>query len=95
MDRSVAIQVIVRTFGLRGRDSSLTWMPTGLCAGTTVRDLLAQLRARARPGDRLASVQNDTLLMLVNGRPIQYLSGWETVLRDGDEITCMLKTAGG
>ncbi|HSB89489.1 MAG TPA: MoaD/ThiS family protein [Anaerolineales bacterium] len=95
MERTAGIQVIVRTFGLRGRDSSLTRMPTGLSAGTTVGDLLAHLRTRARPGDRLASVQSDTLLVLVNGRPIQYLSGWETVLRDGDEITCMLKTAGG
>ena len=95
MELTPVIQVIVRTFGLRGRDSAVTWSPTDLSAGTTARDLLAQLRARAVPDDRLATFPPDTLLVLVNGRPIQYLGGWETVLHDCDEIVYMLKTAGG
>jgi molybdopterin converting factor small subunit len=61
----------------------------------TVSGLLAQLRAQAKPDDRLASVPCEALLVLINGRPIQYLDGWDTVLRDRDEVAYLLKTAGG
>jgi molybdopterin converting factor small subunit len=60
-----------------------------------VSALLAQLRSQAAPTDRLASADPDALLVLVNGRPVQYLQGWETRLGEQDEITFLLKTAGG
>jgi molybdopterin converting factor small subunit len=95
MKPAPVIQVVVRTFGLRGRDSGRTRMAGDLSGGTTVSGLLTQLRSRATPDDRLVTVHPDALLVLVNGRPIQYLDGWDTVLRDRDEIAYMLKTAGG
>lgn len=90
-----SVDITVRLFGLRGSDSGLTHLPTCVASGFTVRALLDQLRAQAAPTDRLASVNPDALLALVNGRPAQYLQGWDTPLNEGDEISFLLKTAGG
>lgn len=95
MEQTADIQVIVRLFGLSGGVSRLTRSPIEMPMGTTVQGLLDRLRSQAAPGDRLAAVHPDGLLVLVNGHPIQYLDGWNTVLRDRDEITYLVKTAGG
>jgi molybdopterin converting factor small subunit len=95
MSATPVVQVVVRIFGLRGRDSRLRRMPARLPGGTSVRGLLARLRSQAAADDRLVTVDPEALLVLVNGRPIQYLDGWDTALREGDEIACLLKTAGG
>lgn len=90
-----SVDITVRLFGLRGRDSGLTHLPTCVASGFTLRALLDQLRAQAAPTDRLASVDPEALLVLINGRPAQYLQGWDTPLNEKDEITILLKTAGG
>jgi molybdopterin converting factor small subunit len=89
------VHVSVRLFGLRGGDSRLTHLPTSVPAGMTVRALLDELRSQAAPTDRLAVVDPEALLTLINGRPVQYLQGWDTRISEQDEITFLLKTAGG
>lgn len=89
------VNITVRLFGLRGGDSRLTRLPDSVPAAMTVRALLDQLRTQAAPTDRLASADPDALLVLINGRPVQYLQGWDTRLSEQDEITFLLKTAGG
>jgi molybdopterin converting factor small subunit len=95
MTAAVGIQVSVKTFGLCGGDSVARRTPAFLPQGATVGNLVDRLRSQAAPTERLAAVPPDALLILINGRPIQYLGGWSTRLADGDEIAMLLKTAGG
>ncbi len=91
----MASQVTVILFGLKGGHASKTRLTEPVGSDTTVGDILLRLRGAARPGERLATVDPEALLVLVNGQPINYLDGWETCVRPGDEITYMLKAAGG
>ncbi len=65
---------------------------------TTLRELLALLSerhpglgGRVFRGDALA----DDIIVLVNGRSIDWLNGLETKIREGDEVTIMPPAGGG
>jgi molybdopterin converting factor small subunit len=64
-----------------------------------LRDVLRDLKRRDH--GPLEKFINDDLLpiegsvILVNGRNILSLDGWETIIQDGDEITFLAPVAGG
>ena len=88
-------QVIVRLFGLRDGHSRLNKFSEVIGSETTVQDLWSRIQSTAKPGERLATVDPKALLVLVNGRPVHLLGGWQARLNDRDEVTFMLKVAGG
>ncbi len=92
---SARINLSIRLFGMRGKDAGINFLPEIVQSGTTVQDIWSSLQGEADPGERLATVPRDALLVLVNGEPIDYGDGWDTILYDGDEITYMVKTSGG
>ncbi len=69
--------------------------------GATIQGLLSRLRELW--GDRLSSrlfhPGTERLLpyitLMVNGRSVQFLSGTETALHDGDEVLLLPPVAGG
>ena len=69
--------------------------------GTTIQGLLSRMKELW--GDRLSShlfhPGTDRLLpyitLMVNGRSVQFLSGLETALHDGDEVLLLPPVAGG
>jgi len=63
--------------------------------GMTIQEVWDRVQGSAKSGERLATVDREALLALVNGRPIQYSDGWDTKLNDDDQVTFMIKTAGG
>ena len=88
-------QVQLRLFGLREGHSRLNKISQIINQSKTVGDLWNDLQGMAEPGDRLAAIDREGILALVNGRPIHLLQGWETMVVDQDQVTFMLKTAGG
>jgi molybdopterin converting factor small subunit len=88
-------QVIVRLFGLGKGDASRATLTRTVEPGTTVQTLWHSLQREAMPGDKLATMESASLLVLVNGRPIQFLREWETVLADHDTVSYMPKAFGG
>ena len=72
-----------------------------LATGSTVKDLTSWMVSKW--GDRLSShlykPGSDALLphirLMVNGRPIEFLKGMETILQDGDEFTMLPLVSGG
>ena len=81
---------------------------TRLCArlilppGARVRDLMAKVERKNFEGmggkDSPLSLQDmgqDDLLLILNGRPIQNLRGYDTPLEDGDILAVFPVMAGG
>ncbi len=69
-----------------------------LAGETTLREFLGRLSekypnlgSRIFKGDALA----DDIIILVNGRSIDWLNGLQTRIRDGDEVTIMPPAGGG
>lgn len=91
----MAAEVQITLFGLRGGHASRTRLTERVSPDATVWDILLRLREAARPDERLATLDPEALLVLVNGQPINYLDGWETCVSPGDEITYMIKASGG
>ncbi|NIM95340.1 MAG: hypothetical protein GTO18_16720 [Anaerolineales bacterium] len=87
--------VNIRLFGLSGMASRMNKFSQPIQGATSVELLWAEIQNSAEPGELIATIDRDALLVLVNGRPIHLLDGWQTRAQDGDEITFMLKTAGG
>ncbi len=90
-----AFDVKIKLFGLKGSSSSKTQLTESVENGTTIDDVWLKLRSEANPDDKIATIDRRILLALINGTPIAYLNGWETSLVDGDQITFLIKTAGG
>jgi molybdopterin converting factor small subunit len=88
-------QVNLRLFGLGKGAASKTHLTQTLEPGTTVSTLWEGLRRDADPGDRLATIDREALLVLVNGRPIGFLAGWETQVANNDSVSFMPKAFGG
>ena len=70
--------------------------------GSSVETLLMRVRERAqkeRSDTRnviLAFLDNTgSLIVLLNGMSIYSLSGWKTILQDGDEVSFLPMVAGG
>jgi molybdopterin converting factor small subunit len=63
--------------------------------GATIEDVWEELRSYSKPDETISKIDRRILLALINGTPIVYLDGWYTHLSDGDQITFMIKTAGG
>ena len=88
-------QVHLRLFGLGRGAASKAHLTQSIEPGTTVSTLWEGLRRDADPGDRLATIDREGLLVLVNGRPIGFLAGWETRVADNDSVSFMPKAFGG
>jgi molybdopterin converting factor small subunit len=88
-------QVHLRLFGLGKGDASKVHLTQAIEPGTTVSALWDGLRRDADPGDNMATIEREGLLVLVNGRPIRHLAGWETQLADNDSVSFMPKAFGG
>lgn len=67
--------------------------------GSSVEELLRELKKRFNQenvSSRLAFLANTgSLIILLNGMSIYSLSGWETTLQDGDEVSFLPMVAGG
>jgi molybdopterin converting factor small subunit len=70
--------------------------------GACVRDLMAQVQKenlKNLSGENspmsLQGVAQDDLLLILNGRPIQNLQGYDTPLEDGDILAVFPVMAGG
>jgi len=70
--------------------------------GTSVESLLLQMKARMSEENmeardaKLAFLNNTgSLIVLLNGMSIYSLSGWKTILQDGDEVSLLPMVAGG
>ncbi|HSR11755.1 MAG TPA: MoaD/ThiS family protein [Thermodesulfobacteriota bacterium] len=69
----------------------------GFEEGTCVETLLARLQREAGDGGRKSEFLGTPgmLVVLMNGQSIYSLSGWKTILHDGDEISFLPMVAGG
>ena len=88
-------EVKIRCFGLRRSAAQPTRLRQTLGGPTTVGQLWQRLLESGEVGGELGRVDREALLVLINGRPIHMLRGWNTPLADGDEVTFMLQVAGG
>jgi molybdopterin converting factor small subunit len=88
-------QVHLRLFGLGKGAASKARLTQALEPGTTVKTLWEDLRRDSGPGDNMATIDREGLLVLVNGRPIRFLAGWETQVVDNDSVSFMPKAFGG
>ena len=88
-------QVHLRLFGLGKGDASKVHLTQAIEPDTTVSALWEALRRDADPGENMATIDREGLLVLVNGRPIGHLAGWETQVADNDSVSFMPKAFGG
>ena len=70
--------------------------------GARVRDLMAKVErksfngmSRKNSSPSLKDMGEDDLLLILNGRPVQNLQGYDTPLEDGDVVAVFPVMAGG
>ena len=70
--------------------------------GAQVRDLLAKIKMESYDGMSrkdsslsLMDMGQDDLLLILNGRPVQNIQGYDTPLEDGDVLAVFPVMAGG
>ncbi len=65
--------------------------------GNSVETLLMQIKEKAEPEQNMmAFLSNpDSLIILLNGMSIFSVDGWQTMLREGDEVSLLPMVAGG
>ena len=92
------ITVILKLFPGAFPEKVSIKLPTGSC----VRDLVARAEWKNAEGPRrkksrvpLKDVAPDDLLLILNGRPINNLRGYDTRLEDGDVLSVFPAMAGG
>jgi molybdopterin converting factor small subunit len=88
-------EVHLRLFGLGKGDASKVHLTQPIEPDTTVSALWEGLRRDADLDDNMATIDREGLLVLVNGRPIRHLAGWETQVADNDSVSFMPKAFGG
>jgi molybdopterin converting factor small subunit len=88
-------QVHLRLFGLGKGDASKVHRTQTIEPDTTVATLWEILQRDADSGDNVATIDREGLLVLVNGRPIRHLAGWETQVAEDDNVSFMPKAFGG
>jgi molybdopterin converting factor small subunit len=81
---TVSLKLFNRAFPER---ISLTLQP-----GARVRDLMARVEGSSL---FLKELGQDDLLLILNGRPVQNLQGYDTPLEDGDVLAVFPVMAGG
>ena len=87
---------MINIFGIEVRLKQETFLDP---ASPMLKDVLRGLKDQDQ--GQLERLINDDLLpidgsvILVNGRNILSLDGWETKIQDGDELTFMVPVAGG
>jgi molybdopterin converting factor small subunit len=91
---TVSLKLFNRAFPER---ISLTLPP-----GARVRDLMAKIErkcfegmSRKNSSPSLKDMGEDDLLLILNGRPVQNLRGYDTPLEDGDVVAVFPVMAGG
>jgi molybdopterin converting factor small subunit len=91
---TVSLKLFNRAFPER---ISLTLQP-----GARVRDLMAKVERKSFNGISrknfslsLKDMGQDDLLLILNGRPVQNLQGYDTLLEDGDVLAVFPVMAGG
>jgi molybdopterin converting factor small subunit len=91
---TVSLKLFNRAFPER---ISLTLQP-----GARVRDLMAKVERKSFNGIRrknsslsLKDMGQDDLLLILNGRPVQNLQGYDTPLENGDVLAVFPVMAGG
>jgi len=88
-------KVSIRLYGMQNGHSRINKFDLSIETGMTIQEVWDRVQGSAKSGERLATIDREALLALVNGRPIHYSDGWDTQLCDDDQVTFMLKTAGG
>lgn len=88
-------EIRVRLYGLGEKAGRFQEEAMTVAQGATVRTLWEELRARARGDEFLARIDEQAVLVLVNGNPIHHLDDWDTVLKEGDKVSLMVKAFGG
>ena len=94
------MKVEVRAFATLSNLLGGGFLEVELPEGSTVGDLLAELVRRFGKPFREAVMEEDGRLskyvkVFVNGRDIDFLSGLDTALRDGDEVALIPLAGGG
>jgi molybdopterin converting factor small subunit len=90
------MKVIVNIIGVEVKLKQETQLES---VSPLLKDVLRTLKDQDR--DQLKRFINDDLspidcsVILVNGRNILSLDGWETYIHEGDELTFMVPVAGG
>lgn len=87
-------RVTVRLFGFGM--PRYKWEELGVSAsGKTVGALCEEIGNLAGKQEPLLALGSENVLVLVNGRPISQLRGWNTPLVEGDEVAILPLVAGG
>jgi len=91
---SVSLKLFNRAFPER--------ISLALPPGARVRDLMAKVERKSFNGmskknssPSLKDMGEDDLLLILNGRPVQNLQGYDTPLEDGDVVAVFPVMAGG
>jgi len=91
---SVSLKLFNRAFPER--------ISLALPPGARVRDLMAKVErksfngmSRKNSSPSLKDMGEDDLLLILNGRPVQNLQGYDTPLEDGDVVAVFPVMAGG
>jgi molybdopterin converting factor small subunit len=97
-DRKKSITVHIKMFGYASPKRDTIEIPEG----ALVRDLMARVEERHFPDQECKGpsllrkgIARDDLLLILNGRFINDLQGFETPLKDGDEFVVFPVMAGG
>lgn len=96
----MAMSVTLKFIGTLRHASGKSELALGICGALSVKELISKLviempaLKQSMDLQRLEELQSN-LLILVNGREISVLNGFETMLKDGDEIVFVPVVHGG
>ncbi|MEM2999265.1 MAG: MoaD family protein [Candidatus Bathyarchaeia archaeon] len=94
------MSVTLKFIGTLRHASGKSELALGICGALSVKELISKLviempaLKQSMDLQRLEELQSN-LLILVNGREISVLNGFETMLKDGDEIVFVPVVHGG
>ncbi|MCW4008387.1 MAG: MoaD family protein [Candidatus Bathyarchaeota archaeon] len=97
---NTAMAVTLKFVGTLRHASGKSELALGICGALSLRELISKLvmeipaLKQSMDLQRLEELQSN-LLILVNGREISVLNGFETMLKDGDEIVFVPVVHGG
>ncbi|MGB9914509.1 MAG: MoaD/ThiS family protein [Candidatus Bathyarchaeales archaeon] len=94
------MSVTLKFIGTLRHASGKSELALGICGALSVKELISKLviempaLKQSMDLQRLEELQSN-LLILVNGREISVLNGFETMLKEGDEIVFVPVVHGG